>query len=220
MKFCFGAGKIAETIILDSLQTGTIEGSEFGGFLVDQEFYSRGSKLKGFEIHDYQSVANSQERHQCFVAVGYFGLNRNRFKLLEKVKRSFDIFSLVNFEISCSEPMPENVFVMSSAIVHPAVQLSEGVFVFGGANVCHHVKLGSHVWVTAGSTILGGASIGDFSFIGGGATVLPQSEVGHSSFLGAKTLVGSCEARSVFVERTSERLDLDAVDFEAMLGGY
>jgi sugar O-acyltransferase (sialic acid O-acetyltransferase NeuD family) len=206
----FGSGRAAECVISESVEA--IE-----GVCLDDEHAVDKGALRGYPITPISSLVERGMNSEIFVAMGYRNLNRDRAKILSRVRDMG--FGLVNVLADRHlkgnlEVLGVNNFIMSDAIIQPYVTIGNNNFIWSGSTICHHCTIEDNVWITAGVTIAGGSKIGSNVFIGANATVGSEIVIGSNVFIGAGALVVSdVPSNTAVVEKSTDFLRVDAENF-------
>lgn len=163
------------------------------GFVVDAE-YRRADSFQGLPllVTDELESRFPPADFECFVAIGYFKLNRAREARCNDLRRRG--YALASHVSSRTSTWPDlqvgdNCLVMEGNVIQPFVRIGNGVIMFASSVVSHHVTLGDYCFVGSEATLSGGVTVGARSFIGVNATVREHVKIGTDCIVGARTLI-------------------------------
>lgn len=211
----YGNGKIAE-VLADYFRRDS--DYEIVAFTCEARFISK-SKHDGLPHIPFDEVVNCfpPDCHEMHIAVGYHQLNRLRERLfLEARGMGYQLASYISSRswpgklLTCGE----NCFVADGVSVEPGANIGDNVALWSNVVIGHHATIHDHCWLAAGTVVGGGAMIEERCFSALNVTIGNEVIVGADSFLGARSLVTKClPARSVLIERDTERFRLDSEQF-------
>ena len=211
----FGVGKISDVVFDYFSRDGDLA---VAGFTCDRD-YLPGPQHRGLPCVAFDAVSERfpPHRYAMHVAIGYHEVNRVRERVFHAARDAG--YELASFVSSRSWPgrslaCGENCFIADGVSVEPCAVVGENVALWSNVVVGHHARIGDHCWLAAGTVVGGGAIFEPRCFAALNVTVGNEVTVGADTIMGARTLVTKClPAKSVVIERDTERFRLDSTQF-------
>ena len=144
----------------------------------------------------------------CFVALGYSGLNQLRKSKYFAVKeQGYNLPSYVSPDASImSADIGDNCFVLEGNVLQKGVSIGVNVTLWSGNHIGHHTIVGDHAFIASHAVISGRVSIGSACFLGVNATVRDHVIIGDRCLIGAGSLIlGHCEPDGLYVGNATDR---------------
>lgn len=218
----FGTGKIADVALKHILRDRAFD---VVACTVDGSWLSQNSSAtswQGLPVVAFEEIERLYPPTEfgMLVAIGYHGLNsvrQSRCKIAREMGYRLESYVSPRADVGDWLEIGDNCIILDSVGIQPGVKIGNNVSIWNNSLIGHHSTIEDDCWVAAGATLGGMVRLGASSFVGLNATVAGEVTLGAECFLGASALVTkSADARSVFVEPSSEKLRLDSRQFIRM----
>jgi len=162
------------------------------GFSVEKKFL-KSEEFDGLPVVDIENIENywASSEHFFHVAIGYYGLNRHRERLVNSmIERGYSPASYISSRatISPSARIGLHCVIADRAIIQSKAVLGDNI-VFYGSTIGHDAVIANNCFFSVGSLVLGYTQIGEYSFIGAGAVIVNDLVLGSDCVIGAGAVV-------------------------------
>jgi sugar O-acyltransferase (sialic acid O-acetyltransferase NeuD family) len=216
----FGLGVVADVAYQHFKRDGEFD---IQAFTVDEawlkdksisERFFHGIPVVPFEIVEQ---AYDPASFGMFIAMGYHSLNTIRARKCKEAKaKGYTLASYISprAHIGPWLKIGENCLILDGVGVQPGALIGNNVSIWNNSLIGHHAIVEDDCWLAAGATLGGLMKLGAGSFVGLNATLGGDIKIGASSFIGGGTVVlKSAEAKSVFIQPTTEKFRLNSEEF-------
>ena len=135
-------------------------------------------------------IVNEKLQSSFFIGIGENQLRRKIYEFHQSNRQSFVSIFHPNATISSYATITgDSIFISSSAIIQPIVEIHTGVIVNTGAIIEHECVLHPFVHVAPGAVLAGNVTVGENSFIGANAVIKNGVSIGKNVIIGAGSVI-------------------------------
>lgn len=191
------------------------------GFTVDEQYIAETTFL-GLPVLPYEKLRELLHGvdFNIFVTVGYSDLNRNRAKIIDRVRQDgYRLCSCISKTlINTGSKIGDNAFIFPGVILDPFVEVGEGVLISSNVYIAHYCTIGDYCYIGGGTVIAGSTAIGRNTTIGCNSTIGHTIKIGEYCFLGDGTVVcKDTEDYSVYLPVQSPKAPLNSERIKKMI---
>jgi sugar O-acyltransferase (sialic acid O-acetyltransferase NeuD family) len=176
-------------------------------FAVDRQFLSRDSLFGRpvMALEDLPSRYPADQVH-AFVALTYGALNRNRERLVARMRAGgYRLASFVSKHafVWPNVTLGDNCFIFENNVIQPFVTIGDNVIAWSGNHIGHHTTIGDNVFLASHVVISGHVRVGKNCFFGVNATVADSVSVADDNWIGPNTLISQDTAKGAMYRADS-----------------
>jgi sugar O-acyltransferase (sialic acid O-acetyltransferase NeuD family) len=162
-------------------------------FAVDRQFLRRDT-LFGRPVIALEDLParHAPDQAHAFVALTYGALNRNRSRLVARMRAAgYRLASYVSKQafVWPNVKLGENCFIFENNVIQPFVTIGDNVIAWSGNHIGHHTAIGDNVFLASHVVVSGHVKVGRNCFFGVNATVADSVSIADDNWIGPNTLI-------------------------------
>jgi sugar O-acyltransferase (sialic acid O-acetyltransferase NeuD family) len=215
----YGNGKIA-SILHQFLKSSF----EVVAFTVDEVVMKDERVFSGLPLFAFDRIEKyfDVEEYKMIIAVGYTNMNNLRVQKYNEAKqKGFNFINYIHPSVMMHDDLiiGDNNVIFDHVSIQPGASLGNSNYFWSNSVLAHGASVEDGNWIASGVVISGDTKVGSRTFLGINASIGHNIIIGDECFIGANALVTKqTDAKSVWINRESEKFRLDSTRFLAFTG--